>query len=222
MGPVFSLFKLPTVCITPWECICNAVFVLRNKSIFKKKLPFVAKQLSYIQRTYRETCCLIRNGPFRTCNMQGWAACNKICSYVMKYAQGFCVLFFFVKLYFLSNLCVICMYPSGARYNGGKRFSGCDRISLLVLSITFYFHYNLWGCMCSTGPFQYRWLKGHIYSTCHYHHQIGSIHLSHCYIFPWLCAWDVCYIIFCHLLHIRSGKPGICFRYYCAVYDECK
>ena len=36
-----------------------------------------------------------------------------------------------------------------------------------------------------------------------------SIHLSHCYhIFPWLCAWDVCYIIFCHLLHIRSGKTG--------------
>ena len=24
-------------------------------------------------------------------------------------------------------------------------------------------------------------------------------------MFPWLCAWDVCYIIFCHLLHIRSG-----------------
>ena len=35
---------------------------------------------------------------------------------------------------------------------------------LLVLSITFYFHYNIWSCMCSTGPFQYRWLKGYIYS----------------------------------------------------------
>ena len=42
------------------------------------------------------------------------------------------------------------------------------------------------------------------------------------HIFPWLCAWDVCYIIFCHLLHIRSGKTGICFHYYCVVYDECK
>ena len=83
---------------------------------------------------------------------------------------------------------------------------------LLVLSITFYFHYNIWGCRCSTGPFQYRWLKGYIYSSCYYHHQIGSIHLSHCYhIFPWLCAWDVCYIIFCHLLHIRSGKTGNLF-----------
>ena len=29
--------------------------------------------------------------------------------------------------------------------------------------------------------------------------------------FPWLCAWDVCYIIFCHLLHIRSGKSGNLF-----------
>ena len=39
------------------------------------------------------------------------------------------------------------------------------------------------------------------------------------YFYVVLC---VCYIIFCHLLHIRSGKPGICFYYYCAVYDECK
>ena len=52
---------------------------------------------------------------------------------------------------------------------------------LLVLSITSYLHYNIWGSMCSTGPFQYRWLKGFIYSSCCYHHQIGSIHLSHCY-----------------------------------------
>ena len=66
--------------------------------------------------------------------------------------------------------------------------------------------------MCSTGPFQYRWLKGYIYSSCYYHHQIRSIHLSHFYhIFPWLCAWDVCYIILCHLLHIRSGKTGNLF-----------
>ena len=35
--------------------------------------------------------------------------------------------------------------------------------------------------MCSTGPFKYRWLKGYIYSSCYHHHQIGSIHLSHCY-----------------------------------------
>ena len=63
--------------------------------------------------------------------------------------------------------------------------------------------------MCSSGPFQFRWLRGYIHSWCYYHHQIGSINLTHYYIFPWLCAWDVCYIIFCHLLHINSGKTGI-------------
>ena len=31
------------------------------------------------------------------------------------------------------------------------------------------------------------------------------------HIFPWLCAWDVCHIIFCHLLHKHSGKTGILF-----------
>ena len=83
---------------------------------------------------------------------------------------------------------------------------------LLVLLIIFYFHYNIWGCVCSTDPFKYRWLKGYIYSSCYCHHQIGSIHLSHCFhIFPWLCAWDVCYIIFCHLLYIDSGKTGNLF-----------
>ena len=56
---------------------------------------------------------------------------------------------------------------------------------LLVLSITFYCHYNIWDCTCSTGPFQFRWLKGYFYSSCYHHHQIGSIYLSHCYIFPW-------------------------------------
>ena len=64
--------------------------------------------------------------------------------------------------------------------------------------------------MCLTGPLQYRWLKGYIYSSCY--HQMGSIHLSNCYhIFPWLCIWDVCYIIYFHLLHIRSEKTGNLF-----------
>ena len=78
--------------------------------------------------------------------------------------------------------------------------------------------------MCSTGPFQHRWLKGYIYSSCYYHHQMGRIHLSHCYhIFPWLCvsemfvtSYSVTYCIYV------PGKPGICFHYYCAVYDGCK
>ena len=73
---------------------------------------------------------------------------------------------------------------------------------LLFLSNTFHCHYYVWGCMCSTSPFQFRWLKGYFHSSCYNHHQIGSINLTHRYhIFPWLCARDVCYIIFCHLLH---------------------
>ena len=66
--------------------------------------------------------------------------------------------------------------------------------------------------MCLTGPFQFRWLKGFIYNSCYYHHHIGSINLTHCcHIFPWLCAWDVYCIMFCHLLHIHSGKTEIFF-----------
>ena len=60
--------------------------------------------------------------------------------------------------------------------------------------------------MCSNGPFQFKWLRGYIHSSCYHHHQIGSINLAHYHVFPWLCAWDVCYIKFCHLLHIHSGK----------------
>ena len=81
---------------------------------------------------------------------------------------------------------------------------------LLVLSITFYFHYNIWRCMCSTGPCQYRWLKGYIYSSCYYHHQIGSIQLTHCYhIFRgcgpemFVTSYSVTYCIYI------PGKPGI-------------
>ena len=42
----------------------------------------------------------------------------------------------------------------------------CGGVSnmLLVLSITFYFHYNMWGCMCLSGPFQLRWLTGYVYN----------------------------------------------------------
>ena len=72
---------------------------------------------------------------------------------------------------------------------------------------------NQWNVHCFTPVYyQHRWLKGHIYSSCYYHYQIGSIHLSHCYhIFPWLRDWDVCYITFCHLLHIHSRKTGNLF-----------
>ena len=68
-------------------------------------------------------------------------------------------------------------------------------------------HYYIWGCMCSTGHFSLGNWK-HISIA----HVIISINLTHCYhSFPWLCAWDVCYIIYCHLLHIHSRKIGILF-----------
>ena len=42
----------------------------------------------------------------------------------------------------------------------------CGGVSnkLLVLSITFHFHYYIWGCMCSIGSLQFRWLRGYIHS----------------------------------------------------------
>ena len=88
---------------------------------------------------------------------------------------------------------------------------------LLVLSITFNFQENIWGYICSTGPFTYRWLKGYIYIYIHIYIMLLSssnwkyppFPLFH--IFSWLCAWDVCYIIFCHLLYIHSGKTGNLF-----------
>ena len=60
-------------------------------------------------------------------------------------------------------------------------------------------------------PISFRWLRGYIHSSCYYHHQIGSINLTHYHIFPWLCAWDVSCITFCRLLHIHSRKIGILF-----------
>ena len=54
---------------------------------------------------------------------------------------------------------------------------------LLVLSITFYCHCNIWGCMCSTDPLQFRWLRRYIYISRYYHYQIGSILLSIVIIF---------------------------------------
>ena len=82
---------------------------------------------------------------------------------------------------------------------------------LLVISITSYFHYNIWGCMCSTGPFQYRWLKGYIYSSCYSSSNRKYPPFPLLSYFPWLCVWDICYIILCYLLHIHSGKTGNLF-----------
>ena len=103
------------------------------------------------------------------------------------------------------------MYHTKHHTNGQLWISVASMYSKLLLyfirsyvSWKYYWEYH--------DPFQFRWLKGYIYSSCYNHQHIGSIHLSHCYhIFLWLCAWDVCYIIFCHILHTCSGKTGDLF-----------
>ena len=76
--------------------------------------------------------------------------------------------------------------------------------------------------MSSTVPFQFRWLRGYIHSSCYYHHQIGSINLTHYHIFRscvpemFVTSYSVTYCIYI------PGKPAFCFHYYCADYDECK
>ena len=69
---------------------------------------------------------------------------------------------------------------------------------LLVLSTIFYFHYNIWGFGCSTWPFQYRWLKGYIYSSCYYHHQ------TEVSTFPIVVLFFVVVCLSCLLHHILS------------------
>ena len=87
---------------------------------------------------------------------------------------------------------------------------------------------NIWGCICWTGPFEFRWLKGYIYNPSCYHNQIGSIYLSHCcHIFRGgvsemvVLPYSVIYYIYI------SGTLGPCFNYLCSVcwcsgYDICK
>ena len=58
----------------------------------------------------------------------------------------------------------------------------------------------------------------------------GFTFLNILYFFKYFCTnifhrRSLCtfyYIIFCHLLHTFWGKPGVCFHFYFAIYDECK
>ena len=62
---------------------------------------------------------------------------------------------------------------------------------------------NIWGCMCSTGPFEFRWLK--YFDPSYYHHQIESIY------FP-VAVISLCGCTIIHDIYI-PGTPGLCFRY---------
>ena len=72
-------------------------------------------------------------------------------------------------------------------------------------------HYFIWGCMCSTGLFQFRW------SSSNRRYQ-----LYHCYIFRgfvpemFIASYSVTYCIYI------PGRPWFCSHHYCAVNDEYK
>ena len=49
---------------------------------------------------------------------------------------------------------------------------------------------------------------------------INVINLSYCcHIFPWLCIWGSCIVLFSCSLYVDPGKAGCCFHCYCAGYD---
>ena len=75
----------------------------------------------------------------------------------------------------------------------------CVSNMLPVLLITFHCHYNIWGCMCSTGPFQLKWLRGYIYSSMLFS---SSNHKYQPY--PLLSYFSVVVCLRCLLHHILS------------------
>ena len=77
--------------------------------------------------------------------------------------------------------------------------------------------------MCWTGPFEFRWLKEYIHNPSYYHHQIGSIHLSHCcHIFRG-CVSEMVALSYSAIYYIYiPGTLGPCFHYWCSVYGICK
>ena len=93
------------------------------------------------------------------------------------------------------------------------KYSSCGGVvnMLLVLSITFYFHYNKWDCMCSTGPFNINDWKD--ISIAHVIIIIKSEVSTFTIVIIFFrgCVCDVCCIRFCYLLNIHSGKTGNLF-----------
>ena len=103
-----------------------------------------------------------------------------------------------------------------------KRYTHCIVVFSYWQSNTYQYKMNL--PVVGLGMlFIWKELRSILWNTCNVitypcHHirwlakPTKSEHLSHCYhIFPWLCVWDVCYIIFCYLWHIYSGKTGNLF-----------
>ena len=110
---------------------------------------------------------------------------------------------------------VMCMY-NVCRVSCGGVFN-----MLLILSITFYFHYNIWSCMCSTGPLSIGdWKdisKAHgiiIIKSEISTFPIVIIFFHACVPGMFVTSYFVTYCIYV------TGKLGICFHYHPAVNDE--
>ena len=83
---------------------------------------------------------------------------------------------------------------------------------------------NICGRMCWTCPFELWWLKRYIHNPSYYHHQIGSIHLSHfCHIFFCGCVSEMVILSYSVIYYIYiPGTQGPCFHYWCSVHGICK
>ena len=80
---------------------------------------------------------------------------------------------------------------------------------LLVLSITFYFHYNIWGCVCSTGPLiKCDWKDISIVQVIIIIKSEVSTFFPIVFIFFSGCVPEM---LLHHILYIHSGKTGNSF-----------
>ena len=94
---------------------------------------------------------------------------------------------------------------------------------LLVLSITYYFHYNIWGYVFNwpilvLGDWKDIYIA-HVIIIIKSEVSTFPIVITFsrgCVLEMFATSYSVTYCIYV------PGKPGICFHYYCAVYDECK
>ena len=83
----------------------------------------------------------------------------------------------------------------------------------LVLSITFHRHCNIWGCMCSTGPFQ---LLFHVIIIIKL--EVSTLPIVIIFCHGWVPEMFVTSYSVTYWICI-PGKPGFCFHYYFAVYE---
>ena len=87
-----------------------------------------------------------------------------------------------------------------------------------VLSSASYFC-NIWGCMCLTDTFKFRWSGLYICKLSYYHHHIGSTNRSHDFHIFLGCLSEVVVSSYPVILFLYIEKET---GYYRAVYAVCK